>query len=236
MSLTAFVLRHLAFEDLGTWEPVLRARGFSVSYCDMGVASPPAAATDAALLVVLGGPIGVGDKDDFPWLRDEIELIRTRLLAGRPTLGICLGAQLIAAALGSRVYPGPAKEIGWAPLSLTDEGRSSVVRHLDGALTSMLHWHGDTFDLPEGARLLASTDVCRNQIFSWRKHALAFQCHPEIDPAGIERWLIGHIGELRTVGASLPHLRDATEQFGPSLVQRSAVCLGEWLDTAEFGF
>ncbi len=230
MSPTAIVLRHLAFEDLGTFEPLLRARGFEVAYHDVGVVPLPHEVATPDLLVVLGGPIGVGDQEDFPWLREEIELVKTRLISGGPTLGICLGAQLIAAALGARVYPGPAKEIGWGPLALTDAGRDSVVRSLAADQTSMLHWHGDTFDLPDGAQLLASTSLCRHQIFTWEKHVLAFQCHPEVEPAGFERWLVGHIGELRSIGASVGELRNATAQHGPVLVRQSAVCFRAWLD------
>jgi len=228
---TAVAIRHVCFEDLGNFAAVLSARGFDVTYLDAGVddlASLDAIAPD--LLVVLGGPIGAYEEAIYPFLADELRLLERRLAADRPTLGLCLGAQLMARALGARVYPGPAKEIGWIPLSLTEAGRASPLSHLDGGKTSMLHWHGDTFDLPAGATLLASTDLCRHQAFSWGRAALAFQCHPEARTAAMERWFIGHAGELAGAKLSVPQLREDTARFGPALETQGTRCLTEWLD------
>ncbi len=174
---TAFVIQHLTFEDLGTFGPLLSRRGFAWRYLEAGIDDLTRLEPDEPdLLVVLGGPIGAYEEDRYPFLADELRLLEQRLAADRPTLGICLGAQLMARALGARVYPGSAKEIGWKPLSLTPAGRSSPLAHLDGHLTSILHWHGDTFDLPEGATLLATSDLYRHQAFAWGQGALAFQC------------------------------------------------------------
>lgn len=118
----------------------------------------------ADLAVVLGGAIGVYDQVLYPFLKDEKDLIRKRLESQKPLLGICLGAQLIASVLKSRVYPGKGKEIGWGGVELTEAGRKSPLRFLDG-YRPVLHWHGDTFDLPEGAELLASTPVSPHQAF-----------------------------------------------------------------------
>src|ERR1700743_576111 len=121
MSKTLLAIRHVAFEDLGGFEAPLAEAGYAIRYADMGVdAIAGFGAPD--LLVVLGGPIGVYEDDLYPWLKDEIALIAARLKAQKPTLGICLGAQLMARALGARVYPGRAKEIGWKPLTLTSAG------------------------------------------------------------------------------------------------------------------
>lgn len=228
---TAIVIRHVAFEDLGTLETLLVERGFELRWLDAGVdALDPIDPAAAALLVVLGGPIGVYEHDRYPWLAAQLAWLRRRLDARRPTLGICLGAQMIAAALGARVYPGPAKEIGWTALELSAAGRDSVLAPLDGALTSMLHWHGDTCDLPAGATRLAGTPACAQQAFEWGGCALALQCHPEVDPARLERWLIGHAGELAQVGIEPAALRTQTQLHGAALVRQARLAFEGWLD------
>jgi GMP synthase (glutamine-hydrolysing) len=227
---TAIVMRHVAFEDLGLLKLLLDARAFELRLLDAGV--DDLAGVDparAALAVVLGGPISVYETDRYPWLAAQIDWLRRRLLAGRPTLGICLGAQMIAAALGARVYPGPVKEIGWSPLTLTAAGHASALAALDGASTSMLHWHGDTFDLPAGATLLAGTAAYPHQAFAWGDSALALQCHPEIDPLRFERWLIGHAVELAQVGIDLAALRAQTEWHGPALARQARLAFDAWL-------
>ncbi len=227
---SAVAIRHVGFEDLGTFAAVLSGRRIRQSYLDAGIddlARLDPCAPD--LLVVLGGPIGAYEEANYPFVRDEIRMLERRLAADLPTLGICLGAQMMARALGARVYPGPAKEIGWKPLLLTDEGRNSPLAHLNGDRTSMLHWHGDTFDLPAGATLLASTDLCRQQAYSWGRRALAFQCHPEARTGELERWLIGHACEIAAAGISVPGLREATARLGPVLENQGAKCFSEWL-------
>lgn len=224
------VVRHVCFEDLGTLSDVLtghglRARTIEAGVDELGIEDPLA----PALLVVLGGPIGANEQDRYPWLAAEVDLLHARLQAGRPTLGICLGAQLMARALGARVYPGPAKEIGWSPLALTEDGRRSALAPLDGAMTSMLHWHGDTFDLPADATLLASTPLCPHQAFGWGASALGLQCHPEADAARLERWLIGHAFELAQAGVSLDDLRADTRRHGPELARQARESFNRWL-------
>lgn len=228
---TAVVIRHVAFEDLGLLQSLLDARGFQRCWLDAGV--DDLAGIDpahAALVVVLGGPISVYETGRYPWLAAQLDWLRRRLVAGRPTLGVCLGAQMIAAALGARVYPGPVKEIGWSPLTLTGAGRMSALAALDGASTSMLHWHGDTFDLPAGATLLAGSAAYPHQAFAWGGAALALQCHAEIDPARIERWLIGHTVELAHADIDLAALRAQTAWHGPVLARQARLAFGAWLD------
>src|SRR6185312_12283910 len=118
MSKRALAIRHVAFEDLGAFAPALEDAGYAITYADIGL-DDLAGLADPDLLVILCGPIGVYETDLYPWLADEIALIAKRLERGRPTLGICLGAQLMARALGASVAPGPAKEIGWKKLDLT---------------------------------------------------------------------------------------------------------------------
>lgn len=228
----AWVIRHLAFEDLGSLAPLFAERGLEIRYLEAGVDSLAglSRAGKGDLLVVLGGPIGVYETAAYPWLEEEIQAIGNWLRQGRATLGICLGAQLMAAALGARVYPGHGKEIGWLPLALTAAGKESSVRHLAGELTDMLHWHGDTFDLPEGATLLASSALYPNQVYAWGEKALAFQCHPEFDHLRVEQWLIGHAGELNATGMDLHALRQQSRAKGERLTQQARACLAEWLD------
>ncbi|WJF90325.1 glutamine amidotransferase [Paraburkholderia bonniea] len=231
MNHEALAVRHVHFEDLGSLERVLGERGWPVRYLDVGFARIEAPDPLApSLMVVLGGPINACDDANYPALKPLALMIEKRIAAGLPTLGICLGAQLIARALGARVYPSGHTEIGWTPLTLTDAGRASPLRHLDGAKTSMLHWHGDTFDLPAGATHLASTPVCENQAFSWKNHVLGLQCHPEIRADRFEPWLIGHASELASAGINVPQLRAQTAQLAPALEAGVRLMFGEWLD------
>ena len=230
---TVFALRHVAFEDLGSFGPVLAERGYAIRYAEAGyddlVVVDPLADD---LLVVLGGPIGVYEDEAYPFIRDELTMLRARLDAGRAVLGICLGCQMLAQALGGKVYPGGCKEIGWGPLTLTTAGRDSPLAALaDG--TPVLHWHGDTFELPTGATLLASTDVYPHQAFAWGPRALGLQFHLETTAPGLERWFIGHAGEIaHTPSLSVPALRAATTQHAAAAEERGRQCLTAWLDQA----
>jgi GMP synthase (glutamine-hydrolysing) len=228
-------LRHVAFEDLGLLAPLLRSRGWDITLLDV----PSADLTDAGivasieqadLLVVLGGPIGVGDADAYPFLTPELRLIERRLTQDRPLLGICLGSQLMAAALGSRVYPGGTKEIGWGQLQLTDAGTASCLAPLADPDAMVLHWHGDTFDLPTGAVRLASTPVTANQAFSLGANVLALQFHMEADPETLETWLIGHTGELGASKIDIPRLRAEIASTGLKVAKAGAKAFSLWLD------
>jgi len=228
---TCLALRHVAFEDLGSFEPLLRAAGYQVVYHDAGY--DDLAAIDPLvpdLMVVLGGPIGAYDSALYPFLDDELRLIAARLAAGTPLLGLCLGAQLMARALGARVAPNPAgREIGWSPLTLTPAGQASPLGELAGL--PVLHWHGDVFDLPPGAVPLASTELTPNQAFRHGR-ALGLQFHPEVTARGIERWLIGHAAEIGAAGLSVPALRAATATHAAPLARQAARLLTRFLDGA----
>ncbi len=224
-------IRHVHFEDLGSLERVLGERGRPVRYLDVGFARIEAPnPVMPSLMVILGGPISAYDDDRYPTITPLVAMIEKRIAAGLPTLGICLGAQLIARVLSAKVYPSRQTEIGWTPLTLTDAGKQSPLRHLDAAHTSMLHWHGDTFDLPQGAVHLASTPACENQAFAWGKHVLGLQCHPEIRTDRFEPWLIGNAGEIAGHGIDVRTLRADTAKHGPKLEIAATAMFGEWLD------
>jgi GMP synthase (glutamine-hydrolysing) len=230
MSKTCLVVRHVAFEDLGLLGPLLAARGFDIRYLDAGVEPLE---TDTLigpdLVVVLGGPIGVYETATYPFITDEVAAVAVRLRANKPMLGICLGAQMMAAALGGRVAPGPVKEIGWAPLTLTDAGKVSVLGPLDA--TPVLHWHGDNCKLPAGCELLASTAHCPVQAFSRLPSQLALQFHIETEPVQLERWLIGHTVELGKAGVDPRSLRDQARLHGAATAAAGRAVLSAWLDT-----
>jgi GMP synthase (glutamine-hydrolysing) len=222
------VIRHMAFEDTGIFGEVLAQRGWSVSTLDAGIDDLTDSMREADLAVILGGPIGVYETERYPFLKEERLALENRLAAGRPTLGICLGAQLIAAALGSRVYPGGKKEIGWSGIHLTDAGARSSLAAL--ASQPVLHWHGDTFDLPPGAQLLASSEIYENQAFSLGSNVLALQFHAEADSRRIEQWLIGHTCELSAAGIDIPALRAQSQEVGPGLRAAGTRMLVDWLE------
>lgn len=226
---SAIAIRHVAFEDLGLLAPIMERAGWSVSFCDAPIDDlSDRAVRDAGLLIVLGGPIGAYETDTYPFLSTEIALLEHRLRRRLPTLGICLGAQLMAQALGGRVYPGGTKEIGWGTVELTADGKASCLR---GLQTKVLHWHGDTFDLPADAMRLASNANYQNQAFAWGRNALALQFHLEADPRQLEEWYVGHAVELSAAKVSIPELRAATQALAKRVAAQAEHVFSDWLQS-----
>jgi GMP synthase (glutamine-hydrolysing) len=224
-------VRHVAFEDAGLLADLLQARGFSLRYIEAGVEKIERDTLLAAdLVIVLGGPIGVYEEEQYPFLRGEIAAVRARLEAQKPMVGICLGAQLMAYALGAEVKPGPEKEIGWAPVELTEAGKQSVLAPLQDV--PVLHWHGDGFGVAEGAENLAKTRVCPHQAFRIGRHALGLQFHIEANPARIEQWLIGHAVELGKAGIDPRDIRKQTLELGARPAEAGRKVFEAWLDGA----
>jgi GMP synthase (glutamine-hydrolysing) len=220
----------VAFEDLGLLGPLVEARGYAVRYHDAGIdrfADDTLIAAD--LVIVLGGPIGVYETKVYPFIRDEIASVAARLSADKPMLGICLGAQVMAAALGARVAPGPSKEIGWAPLTLTEDGQASVLGVL--GTSPVLHWHGDNCELPKGCKRLASTTHCPVQAFVRTNLQLAVQFHIETEPERFESWLVGHTVELGKAGIDPRTLREQVRAHGASTRELGEKVLATWLDS-----
>ncbi len=217
------VLQHVAYEILGTLNPLLKKRGIRIRYVNFGrnpTEQPRLAGYQG--LIVLGGPMNVDQITNYPHLKTEVELIKAAIDQQIPTLGICLGAQLIARALGAKVYPNPAKEIGWYPVSLTEAGQQDHVLGTFQATETIFQWHNDTFEIPKGAQHLASSPSCPNQAFRYADNIYGVQFHLEVDQAMIERWLQipSHIEEIAsTQGAisSAQVLSETPHYIGPSM-------------------
>jgi GMP synthase (glutamine-hydrolysing) len=184
----ALVLQHIECEPPGAYEDVLRDEGWELVRVELdeGETLPDREGFDA--IVAMGGPMSVNDEDALPWLRDEKELIAAAVRAGTPFFGACLGVQLLASALGSKVYPGAEPEIGLLPVQLTEAARSDPV--FAGLPEDLLtfQWHADTFDLPAGATLLAGSPAYANQAFRFGERAYGVQFHLEVSPEMAREW------------------------------------------------
>lgn len=233
MPKTCIAIRHILFEDLGIFETPIKAAGYDIRYLDAPI-DPIDDAFVSDLLVILGGPCGVYEDNLYPYITKETSIVKHRMDNGLLTLGICLGAQIIAHAAGAKVYAGNnGKEIGWATISLTDEGQNSALAPLGENNAPMFHWHGDTFDLPESATLLASSKLYKNQIYSIGNHILGFQSHPELNPKKIEHWLIGHACELSQNRIDIHQIRKDTAQYGEVLKTNGTQAITNWLTKLE---
>ena len=198
------VLQHVSFELLGTLHPLLKSAGFRIKYVNFSRnphSKPNLKHYNA--LIVLGGPMNLDEIEQYPHLLVELEVIRAALDKGIPILGICLGAQLVAKALGGEVMKNPQKEIGWYDVSLTNAGKQDLLFSVLAEKEKIFQWHGDTFTLPEQAVLLGSSATCTNQAFRYRDNVYGLQFHLEADLDSIERWLSVpiHLEELASVTA-----------------------------------
>jgi GMP synthase (glutamine-hydrolysing) len=184
------VVQHVAFEILGTLNPLLKSAGFRIRYVNFGRHPHAQPRLDGYHgLVVLGGPMNADQFDQYPHLKTEVHLIEDALEREVPILGICLGAQLLAMALGAEVKRNRQKEIGWYDVSLTDEGKQDPLFAHFAPTERIFQWHGDTFDVPESCVHLAASPTCANQAFRYRSNVYGLQFHMEVDEPLIERWL-----------------------------------------------
>jgi GMP synthase (glutamine-hydrolysing) len=196
------VFQHVPHEILGTFNPLLKEAGFRIRYVNFGRtpdAEPNVEKYDG--LIILGGPMCVDQTDSHPHLLTEIRAIETAMQNNMPVLGICLGAQLIATALGARVQRNPVKEIGWYDVTATEAGQKDpLFQSLEGT-EKIFQWHGDTFDIPHGAQHMASSPECANQAFRYGERTYGLQFHLEVDEALIGRWLKtpAHMHELEAL-------------------------------------
>ncbi len=225
----ALIVRHVPFEGIAGFREPVEAAGYELGRID--VADPEFVRTDfnaPDLLILMGGPMGVYERDEHPWIDCEIDRLASRISLGLPTLGVCLGAQMIAAAMGERVHAGPVKEVGFAPVALHDIAADSPLRHV--ADVPVLHWHGDTFPLPSGADLLASTDAYHHQAFRRGPEILALQFHAEMgqDPR-FEQWLDGSDDYVAEAGLTIAELRAQHDRHGREAVTAGRAMIAEWL-------
>jgi GMP synthase-like glutamine amidotransferase len=198
------VFRHVPFEDIGLIRTALESLSVQIDYADLyrNLSSCPDPASYHAL-IFMGGPMSVND--DLPYIRRELAIIAQAAARRQPVLGICLGAQLIAKAMGARVYPNVAKEVGWYPVRFTQAAAHDPLLCQIESPQELFHWHGETFDLPAGAVLLASSALCRNQAFQIGNVLYGFQFHLEVTPEMIADWCTQdeNCGDVRELTAPL---------------------------------
>jgi GMP synthase (glutamine-hydrolysing) len=207
--LKVLVLQHIGCEPPGEFEEVLKARGASISRVELDELEPLPDWRGFDAIVAMGGPMSVNDDATHPWLTGEKRLIRDAVHAGMPFWGTCLGVQLLAASLGARVYSGAKPEVGLLPVTLTDEAMADPVFHGLPRELIALQWHGDTFDLPDGAVLLASSTEYPAQAFRWGSSAYGVQFHLEVNV------------EMATEWGLVPEYKEALERvLGPSAMER----------------
>ncbi len=189
-------LQHVAFEGLGSMEPHFLQRGHQLSSTHFYKGDAIPSTDDFDWLIVMGGPMGVHDDLEYPWLREEKSLIKESIDAGKIAMGICLGAQLIADVLGAKVSKNAHREIGWFPIERKINPDDSLLAETFPKTLDVFHWHGDTFEIPEGTRLLATSEACRNQGFVYEDRIVGLQFHLETTPESAAALVRHCAGEL----------------------------------------
>lgn len=195
MPLRLRVFQHVAHEGLGSLESFFAARDADIKYTRFFVGELPPDAAAFDFLVVLGGPMNVDEESQYPWLAGEKKVIREALAAGKPVLGLCLGAQLMAVALGGAVTRNAHREIGWWPVEKLPGLQGQAIASCFPDRFTTYHWHGDTFSIPPGATALFRSEGCAHQGFSWGMRAVGLQFHPEITAEAIDKWIAESVAE-----------------------------------------
>lgn len=223
--MNAHYFQHVPFEDLGSIHSWLLAAGYAITRTPFFESATLPRPDQIDLLVVLGGPMSVNDEGRYPWLAVEKKFIRDIISSGKPVLGICLGAQLIACALGAKVYPNAVKEIGWFPVYGVDSGDASVFSFPQSL--QVFHWHGETFDLPPQAIRIAKSDHCENQAFQWGRSVIGLQFHLETTPEAA-RDIVAHCREELVSSPSVQNEREILST-GRKQYQAINACMGNVL-------
>lgn len=229
----ALIIRHVPYEGIAGFRSPIEAAGYHIDRIDVeDLAFASLDLCEPDLLIMMGGPMGVYEQDRHPWIGCQLRRLARRLEADLPTLGVCFGAQMIAQALGGKVYPGMRKEVGFHSVSVHGEVADNPLRFIAGQ--PVLHWHGDTFALPDNVELLASSHVYRHQAFRRGHSILALQFHAEmgLDPrfdAWIEQWPDAVV----EAGASEASLRAAHREHGAAAVAAGRAMIAHWLDALD---
>jgi GMP synthase (glutamine-hydrolysing) len=224
-----YALQHVATEPLGTIADALLARGIDVEYVRVYAGEAvPASLGDAAGLMVMGGPMGVYEQNELPFLRDEIRLIESALRDEKPVFGVCLGSQLLATALGAEVRQGERKEIGWFAVSLTEEGQRDRLFGNVAPSFNAYHWHGDVFDLPRGAVQLASSEQTTHQAFRFGSRAYGLLFHLEATPQIVSDMVTAFAGELAEERMSGDEIISSMNDHLPALKEIGATVFTRW--------
>lgn len=225
----ALIIRHVPVEGVAGFRQPIEAAGYHVDRID--VSDPGFSSLDLRepdLLIMMGGPMAVYEQEQHPWIACQLRRLALRLEADRPTLGVCLGAQMMAAALGGTVHAGPVKEVGFHSVSVHATAQEGPLRHIVDV--PMLHWHGDTFTLPPNVELLASSHLYRHQAFRRGSNLLALQFHAEmgLDPR-FDAWLESWPDAVEAAGTDAASLRTAHDALGPGAVSAGQAMIAEWL-------
>ncbi|MEZ4749404.1 MAG: type 1 glutamine amidotransferase [Bdellovibrionota bacterium] len=192
--------QHVPFEGPALIQEWAQSRGFAFTFTRFYEETSLPEPNGLEALVVMGGPMGVYEDAKYPWLKPEVAFIKRAIEEGKKVLGICLGAQLIANALGAKVYPNKRKEVGWFPIEAVPGKHSDLFVGIPIPLT-VFHWHGDTFDLPAGAENLFRSESCENQAFLFEKNVLGLQFHLEVSAASLSGMVEALPGDLRPAEA-----------------------------------
>lgn len=225
-----YVLQHHPVENLGSIADALEGAALAWQYVRVADGQPvPADMKGAGGLVVMGGPMGVYQTDRYPWLRDEMRLIEDAIKSNLPVLGVCLGAQIVAAALGAKVERNPAgKEIGWHPIRLSDAAKDDrLLRGLPATLRPF-HWHGDIFELPRGAVSLASSEKTPCQAFRHGERTYAFQFHFEVTRESVSSMADAFAKELVRENIDGGSMIAQSAEFMPALEKIADSVFSRW--------
>jgi GMP synthase-like glutamine amidotransferase len=232
--MNVLVLQHIECEPPGVYEDVLVERGIEIQRVELDRGEPLPPWRDFDALIAMGGPMSANDDVELPWLTEEKRAVAEAVRAGVPFWGVCLGVQLLAASLGARVYPGPEPEVGLLTVALSEDGLADPVFAGLPREVLTLQWHGDTFDLPDGAVALAGSEQYPNQAFRWGSRVYGVQFHLEVSTEMAEEWArvpsYGSCLERVKGPGALPRLIGDLDQVAGDLRSRGRALFERWLD------